>query len=329
MTTLTYSYDANGNLSHTVSSDANGVDTIYNWDEANRLQEVNRGVSGKNTKYTYDNAGNLQVVAYPNLATTTYNYNTLNRLTDLSIVKSTTTLATFNYNPSGRTLGKTGIRRASQERIYGPQGTLSREADYEYDHLYRLTSETIATQTGNTLAGVPTGTITYDGTAGYSDNNGYDRVGNRRSRNANLNTTITGLDTVNWRHDNDDRLVETRAGTVWGSGTLLKTEAYDANGNTTDGRVHSTAIQTSTGNPDKYDFENRLIDRGGGQVKYVYDGDGRRVKKLRGTETFVYVLDDRNPTGYSGDSVGDYGRSGSIRFKPTAGSGSSQTTTPT
>jgi len=51
---------------------------------------------------------------------------------------------------------------------------------------------------------------------GYSDNNGYDRVGNRRLRNANLNTTITGLDTVNWRHDNDDRLVETRAGTVWG-----------------------------------------------------------------------------------------------------------------
>jgi Zn ribbon nucleic-acid-binding protein len=34
------------------------------------------------------------------------------------------------------------------------------------------------------------------------------RVGNRRSRNANLNTTITGLDTVNWWHDNDDRLVE-------------------------------------------------------------------------------------------------------------------------
>jgi len=62
--------------------------------------------------------------------------------------------------------------------------------------------------------------------------------------------------------------------------------------------VHSTAIQTSP-NPDQYDFENHLINRGGGQVKYVYDGDGRRVKKLRGTETFIYVLDDRNPTGYA------------------------------
>src|SRR5437899_6081324 len=111
----------------------------------------------------------------------------------MSVVKSGNTLATFNYNPAARTLGKTGVRRAAVEKIYAPQGTISREADYEYDHLYRVTSETITIQTGNTMTGVPYGTITYDSTAGYGDNNGYDRVGNRRSRNASLSATIVGL----------------------------------------------------------------------------------------------------------------------------------------
>jgi RHS repeat-associated protein len=289
-TTLTYSYHPNGTLQRIQSS--NGADTTYDWDEINRLQEVNRGRTGQNTVYGYDGPGNLSTVIYPNQVASSYHYDTLNRLIDLAITKGTATLASFGYNPGSRPLSPTGMRRASVEVINTPDGTISREADYEYDHLYRLKSETLVLDTApaNTMPNVIHGPISY----------GYDLVGNRRSRNADgLSDVVTGLRSVNYLFDNNDRLKETRTGTIFGSGMLLKAEAYDANGNTTDGLVHGTGIQTSTSSPDKYDFEDRLIDRGGGQVKIVYDGDGHRVKKIRGNETFIYVVDDRNPTGYA------------------------------
>jgi hypothetical protein len=46
-----------------------------------------------------------------------------------------------------------------------------------------------------------------------------------------------------------------------------------------------------------YDFENRLVQRGG--VKIVYDGDGNRVKETVATVTTSYLVADQNRTGYA------------------------------
>src|SRR5437762_10240127 len=48
---------------------------------------------------------------------------------------------------------------------------------------------------------------------------------------------------------------------------------------------------------DAYDFENRLVRKGG--VTIVYDGDGNRVSKTAAGSTTQYLVDTLNPTGYA------------------------------
>ena len=125
---------------------------------------------------------------------------------------------------------------------------------YGYDDLYRLTSETVASDPrGNN------GQVTYT----------LDSVGNRLQRNSTLPAIVpTGL----LSYYANDR---------------VSTDSYDANGNTT----------FNSGQTNVYDFENRLVQRGG--VTVVYDGDGPRVKETVGTVTTSYLVADQNPTGYA------------------------------
>jgi len=97
-----------------------------------------------------------------------------------------------------------------------------------------------------------------------------DDVGNRLNRNS----TVPGVATTTQTFDPNDRLTS---------------DAYDANGNTT----------SSSGNTDAYDFEDRLISRNNGAVQIVYDGDGNRVRETVNGVTTLYLVDDRNPTGYA------------------------------
>jgi len=96
-----------------------------------------------------------------------------------------------------------------------------------------------------------------------------DNVGNRLQRNSTLPPiTATGL----LNYDSNDR---------------VSTDSYDANGNTI----------VNSGQTNVYDFENRLVQRGG--VKIVYDGDGNRVKETVAGVTTTYLVSDQNPTGYA------------------------------
>jgi len=96
-----------------------------------------------------------------------------------------------------------------------------------------------------------------------------DNVGNRLQRTSTLPAIVpTGL----LSYDANDR---------------VSTDSYDANGNTT----------ANSGVTNVYDFENRLVQRGG--VKIVYDGDGNRVKETVATVTTSYLIADQNPTGYA------------------------------
>jgi RHS repeat-associated protein len=191
--TLSYTYDAASNALTLRSSNSNGVSVDYGYDLLNRLSTVIGNGSGARaatgtTTYSYDAVGNLSGYAYPNAVETSYQYNTLNRLTSMTISKTATNLASFTY-----VLGAAG-NRTSVTELSG------RTADYTYDELYRLKSETI---TGDPVT-ANNGAINYT----------FDAVGNRLNRTS----TVVPIPTTASSFDGNDR---------------LGGDTYDANGSTT------------------------------------------------------------------------------------------------
>ena len=123
------------------SSNANGVNVSYTYDDLNRLSTVvdNRLPSNNPTNYTYDNASNVATVAYPNGLTSTFTHDELNRLTQLS----TPPIANYGY-----TLGLTGNRTGSTELNEATQAT-GRTLQWGYNGIYQLTNETITGDPAN------------------------------------------------------------------------------------------------------------------------------------------------------------------------------------
>jgi RHS repeat-associated protein len=183
---LTYAYDEAGNLISTRSSNANGLSVNYAYDALNRLSTVtDNRLGASQTVYDYDEVGNLSGYVYGNGVRTTHTYNSLNRLTEITGGKAST-LASYAY-----TLGPTG-NRLSVAELGG------RQVSYTYDDLYRLTSETVASD--------PAGK---NGSASYT----YDAVSNRKARASSL----PGVASTTHEYDANNRLIS---------------DAYDANGNT-------------------------------------------------------------------------------------------------
>ena len=172
--TLSYTYDKAGNLLSLGSSNTNGTSVNYAYDALNRLSTVvdNRLTAGTTT-YSYDNVGNLQNYTYPNGVQTAFVYNSLNRLTNLTIAKGST-LASYAYQ-----LGAVGNRTQVIEMG-------GRQVNYGYDNLYRLTNETIA------------GTTAANGSIGYQ----YDPAGNRLARTS----TVAAVPAATSTYDANDRL---------------------------------------------------------------------------------------------------------------------------
>jgi YD repeat-containing protein len=146
--------------------------------------------------------------------------------------------------------------------------TLNRALRYTYDTLYRLTNENITASAG------PSGSVSY----------GLDLVGNRLTRTS----TVAGLSSQGFTYDANDR---------------LRSDSYDANGNTTTGHVSldsegaEAPVQTTS---DGYDSENRLTSRTTpNSVQIVYDGDGNKVRETLNGQTISYLVDTLNLTGYA------------------------------
>ncbi len=200
---------------------------------------------------------------------TTYSYNKLNRLTD-EVVKNAngTLLASYSY-----TLDNAGNRTGVSETQLLPNGTVNtRTVVYQYDNLYRLTSETI---TGDRQGG--NGTVTYT----------YSLTGNRMSRTS----SVAGVSTVTDTYNANDELTSEVSGGVTTSYT------YDSNGNT---------IESVTGNQSPvtfvYDSQNHLVKQDAGQsneIDIVYDGQGNKVAETVNGVTTKYLIDSNNSTGYS------------------------------
>jgi len=190
--TLSYTYDAHGNVLTIASSNADGAAMTYSYDVLNRLATVTdnrllaQGATSAVTSYNYDPVSSLAGYTYPNTVQTSYTYDALNRLTQMSSSKGGV-LASYAY-----TLGAAGNRLAVAEMG-------GRTVNYGYDNDYRLTSEAIT--------GDPAGN---NGTVSYTQ---YDGVGNRTQMASTLNAVPGG----SFSYDANDRLT---------------TDNYDANGNT-------------------------------------------------------------------------------------------------
>ena len=189
--TLNYTYDLAGNVASIYSSSLHGASMSYTYDTLNRLSTVvdNNLPAGSNTTiYAYDTASNLVTVTYPNKLQSTIQYDSLNRLTALNT-------APPNYSPVAGysyTLGATGNRTGATEQN-------NRTLTWNYDGIYRLTSEAVQDPSG------ANGEVEYT----------LDPVGNRTS----VNSSLPGVQSVSLNSFNLDD---------W-----LSPETYDANGNTT------------------------------------------------------------------------------------------------
>jgi RHS repeat-associated protein len=170
------------------SSNANGASVGYTYDTLNRLSTVvdNRLTGNNTTTYAYDPASNVTTATLPNGVQSAMTYDTLNRISGLAASSSSAEVSGYTYQR-------------------GPTGTLSsatelngRTLTWNYDGIYRLTNETIASDPTN-----ENGSISY----------GLDPVGNRLSDTSSL----SGINSTTGAYNADDE---------------LSTETYDANGNT-------------------------------------------------------------------------------------------------
>ncbi len=176
--TLTYTYDASGNVASIDSSNANGTSVAYAWDEANQLSTVTDNRLGGMTTAAYTGTGRPASLAQPNGVGVTYGYDSLDRVTSMAWQKGTNPAFAswaYGYNQRGQRTSSTDVT--------------AREAAYGYDAASRLTSETI---TGDPSGPTGNGSLTY----------GLDAAGNRLSRAS----TLAALDAQSFSYDGNDEL---------------------------------------------------------------------------------------------------------------------------
>lgn len=294
--TLSYTYDDSGNLLTTRSSNANGTSVDYNYDPLNRLATVKDNnlltLNGGSTSYSYDPVGNLKSYLYPNGVTTTYDFNSLNRLTSSNASTPVSTLANYTY-----TLGATGNRTAVIELS-------GRKVNYAYDDLYRLTNESIANDTHG-----------INGTLSYA----YDPVGNRLSRTS----SVAGVASQSSTYDDNDRLTSD----AYDANGNTKT----SNGGTYDYDFEDRLIthNSSVINGFVYDGDGNRVAKtvGGVTTNYLVDtnnhtGYAQVVEELQGgavTKQFTYghdLISQRCAPLTANCSISFYGYDGhgSVRF---------------
>jgi RHS repeat-associated protein len=234
----------------------------YAYDDASRLSTITRGSS--NFGFGYDNANRRTSMTYPNGITTSYEYDTLNRVTRLKADLGATPVTDFQY-------------------LYDPAGNRTRKQqldyteDYSYDPLYRLTGV-------ERSAGL-TGIWHY----------GYDVVGNRLTNQIN-DSVLTSV-----FNEKNQLTSSSGGGTLKVRGTLNEPGTAQVNGNPARmlaGNVFEATIHATTGTNT---FAVEATDQSGNvttknyQVSvsatgatYTYDPNGNLTQKVEGADTWTY-----------------------------------------
>jgi RHS repeat-associated protein len=291
--TLSYGYDLAGNMTKQVYPSLKEYRTDY--DSAGRVSQVSRYIANVFDKkyaggfsYTPHGAVSAMSLSYSSgvpVMNETMNYNSRLQPTLMETRKASNNELLlgldFTYGTTATT--NNGNMRTQAIRIGGtttPTWTINQS--FTYDALNRLQ--------------------TADEPSAWHQDYSYDRFGNRW-------VTSTG-------YVPDPNLCPTQSSHVSAATNriLLSGFSYDPSGN------QKTQIRNSQTENYDYDSENRLLKINDGATgEYVYDGDGRRVKKIdtSGTTVFVYNAAGQLIAEYHSDPVPP----------PTGGGGTSYLTT--
>jgi RHS repeat-associated protein len=262
--TLTYGYDFNGN--RTSLTKPSGT-VQYAFDADSHLSQVTHA-DGMITKIGYDPDCNraalirLKSDGTTTIASTTYAYDSLNRLTDID--HTTGSGATIRYHYG---LNPDGTRASVTEAGVPNPGT----TNYTYDANGRLIEED-----------GPNGDLKYIYEADSLGRR--DLVGNRLQKIV----TIGGVTTVTtYYYDTNDRLTQE----VGPAGPT--NYQYYPNGSLWTSTDPSGNVTTYA-----YDFDNDLTsisNNGSITASYVYDGAGNRVSQTTSASTVYYLVDGAMP----------------------------------
>lgn len=281
---VTFAYSPTGQ--RTNMTDASGT-TSYTYDSRDRL--LTKTTTAGSLTYTYDGFGNQATVQSSTASgvSVAYNYDALNRLTN--VVDRFTNSTAYGFDAVG-----------NLQTVQLPNKVTN---SYVFDALNRLTN-LVAKSASGTVASftyklAPAGNRTnlVETVNGVSRTNTWSYDPLYRLTNETLIASIAG--TVSYKYDgvgNRTNRTSSVAGItnqtfVLNSNDQPTNDVFDANGNT----------RTNSGNTFSYDVENRMTNAivSGTNIVMVYDGDGNRVKKIVGTTTNLYLVDDRNPSGYA------------------------------
>ena len=302
-TAVNYTYDNDSRLTQVTDPSGTYQFTFDNMGRLTQAATQYTFLTGRNftTSYTYDAASNRTGFTDPENGSTTYAYDTLNRLQTLT---PPTAISSGNFGFSYDALS----RRTQMTR---PN---SISTNYSYDNLSRLLS--VLHQSGST---------TLDG-ASYT----VDNAGNRTAK-----TDQRAAVTSNYTYDAIYELTQvTQATTTTESysfdpvGNRLSSLGVSPYANNSSNELTSTPSTTYTYDNDGnlvtkvnsagttqyfWDYENRMtsvtLPGGGGTVSFKYDPFGRRIYKSSSSATSVYAYDGDNlieETNSSGTVVARY-----------------------
>jgi len=281
--TYQFTFDNMGRLTGTTTSYTfltRNFTTSYTYDKASNRTGFTDPESGS-TSYVYDTLNRLQTLTPPAAFSGTGNfgcsYDALSRRTQMT--RPNGLKSVYAYDNLSRLLsvlhqnGSTTLDGASYSVDNAGNRTAKTDqyanvtSNYTYDPIYELTQVTQATNT----------------TESYT----YDAVGNR----------LSSLGVSPYNVNTSNELTSTPSASY----------TYDYNGNTL------TKVAGSNATSYSWDFENRLssvtLPGSGGTVSFKYDPFGRRVYKSSSASTSIYAYDGDNlieETNSSGTAVARY-----------------------
>ncbi|MGB7847221.1 MAG: RHS repeat-associated core domain-containing protein, partial [Candidatus Acidiferrum sp.] len=287
-TVVNYTYDNDSRLTQVTDATGTYQFTLDNMGRLSGTTTQYAFLAGRNftTSYGYDAASNRISFTDPESGSSSYVYDTLNRLQTLT-------------PPTAYGTGSFGLGYDALSRRTSLTRPNTVNTSYGYDNLSRLLSVTHA-KGGATLDGA-TYTVDNSGNrtaksdlyAGVTTNYGYDAIYEL------LNATQGVTTTESYTYDPVGNRLTSLGSAAWGYNTSNELNsrpsvsyAYDANGNTST-KTDSTGTTTYA-----WDYENRLasvtLPGSGGTVSFKYDPWGRRIYKSSSVGTSIYAYDGDN-----------------------------------
>jgi RHS repeat-associated protein len=294
---MTYTYDLADRLTH--KTDAQGQVDSFDYDDVGRFvsgtsqrfgTEVTRGFdaagrpSGESVtilaneqsyavSYSYDVADHLTTLTYPDGTTVSRTYTNRDQLSTISL--GAQSVAQYTYDDGGRLDTTTFGNGRVESRTYRNDNLLSGistpsvgDFSYTYDGKKRK-----LTEGGTAMNGAQT--FTYDDEGRPTSWSG----GAAAAQSWTL--SLEG----DWQSTTRNSVTESRT-----HNAAHELTAIDGNNLSYDGR--GNLLQDDRGNNLAWDFENKLIGYApaqGGGVGYLYDVLGRKVARIEGALTTVFV----------------------------------------